>query len=52
MNTFSQSVKEIDNLYNIINQTKLEVSETEDQIDLLQRYVEKIKDSLKNCLNP
>ena len=52
MNTFSQSVKEIDSLNNIIKQTKLKVSETEDQIELLQRYVVKIKDSLKNCLNP
>ena len=52
MNTFSQSERGIDSMYSIIQQTQLEVTESKDQIDLLQRYVIKIKDSLKNCLNP
>ena len=48
MNTFSQSERGIGNITSL----ELELTEAKDKIDLLQKYVIKIKDSLRNCRNP
>jgi len=51
MNAFSQSETERELLLEL-QQTQLEVKEFKSQVDIIQRYVVKIKDSLRTCLNP